>query len=137
MNMQVGAKLADSGSDPGSYMTESAEDSIASVVQVLCAPLCGPDPAVMDALFASTPAARAQLSRVALAMLGESVSRGCRILVKQQAAKDANTSHAEAYRPLLRKALGISLKSCCNVAADDQPEPQVISQPCGLPAFCL
>ena len=120
---EVGAKLADSEIDPSSYMTESAEDSIASVVQVLCAPICAPDPVVSNALFAPTIAAGAQLSRVALAILGESVSRGCRILVKQQAAKDATTTnHAVAYRPLLRKALGISLKSCCNVAADDQPE---------------
>ena len=132
---EIAAKLVDADCDPAAHMTEAPEDNIASVVQVLCAPICASDPSVMTALFETTADARAQLSRVALASLGEAVSRGCRILVKQQVANQqagrAETSSgtvpaqpSEAYRPLLQAALGIQAKSCVQVTADEQPEPE-------------
>ena len=85
-----------------------------------------------------------QLARVAMALLGEAVSRGCRVLLKAQTpppikvakAPTAGSAGAETagggaaatwaeepYRRLLRQALGIRLASCVDAAPLEAPEP--------------
>ena len=84
-----------------------------------------------------------QLVRVAMALLAEAVSRGCRVQVKAQqpivggkkssattaaAAASSKTAISKSheppsYRPLLRKALGIKLSSCHAAAPLEEPEP--------------
>jgi hypothetical protein len=131
--------------DPGAHMTEAPPENVASVVQVLICCCC------VDAsrpLFAKGN--EAQLSRVALALMGEAVARGTRILVKQhernrrrggskasisgssttgggcggrlQRLCSATSTGEKPYRPLLREALGISRRSCVVPQQDDRPE---------------
>ena len=133
--------------DPGVHMTEAPPENIASVVQVLICCCCED---TSRPLFEEGN--EAQLSRVALALMGETVSRGTRILVKQhersrsrrhssgkafspgsrsdsggrlQRLCSATSTGEQPYRPLLREALGISRRSCVAPRPDEQPEPSL------------
>ncbi|KAI9335279.1 hypothetical protein BDR26DRAFT_866041 [Obelidium mucronatum] len=104
--------------NPSKYLTESTanddavgveeQDGVLSIAQVLVA-LCG------FACFETSPSEKkksilhsgneSQLSEAALALLGESVSRGCRIKIKS-----ADATNPKKYREFIREALSISLE---------------------------
>lgn len=80
---QMATKLL--SDEPGAHMTEAEGDGVETVCQLLCLLCLSPS---LDGLFATTPEATAQRSAVAMALLAEATSRGCRALLKspQQAA---------------------------------------------------
>lgn len=110
------------GDDPGAHMTEAPEDDIASVVQVLCVCCCTDEARPLFAQGSVDEHTPEQLSKVAFAMMGEAVSRGCRILVRRAQA----AGKKDAARSLLRQALGITLKECVQPTADSEPEPTAV-----------
>lgn len=95
--------------NPGKFMTRSQEENVSSVCKVLCAICCFDE---SRELFAEHQAIRnepksseqksklmqCRLSKIAIAMMGESTSRECRILVRND--------EAEMWK-LIGKGLGI------------------------------
>ncbi|ORY48697.1 hypothetical protein BCR33DRAFT_848053 [Rhizoclosmatium globosum] len=90
--------------NPSKYLTESEDDGVQSVAQILVAIGCI---ACFDEgegiLHASN---EPKLSEAALAILGESVSRGCRIKIKS-----ADAINPTKYREFIREALSISTET--------------------------
>lgn len=97
-----------------------------------------------SSLSSSSSSSTNQVSVIALALMGEAVSRGCRVLVKTTPEKGmfsctvaCDIHHLLAFhsmstegkvvgggaRQLLRSALGITLSSCRQPLPDDVPEP--------------
>jgi hypothetical protein len=94
--------------------TQSAEEaSVSSVCQPLAALCC-----LDEGNFLSIPPHR--LSRIAMALLGEAVSRSCRVFVRAKHAESHPSSQANTMptaRRLIRQALGIKLSSCLSPTA--------------------
>ena len=100
------------GSDVASHLTEAAEDDIGSVAKVLAVIICLSD---RIRFFENAQ----QLSRVFLALLAETSSRGARIEVKKAGGGDPH--------PLLMRALGISQESCNFPLPIEKPEPKTLT----------
>eukprot|EP01105_Mastigella_eilhardi_P020277 TRINITY_DN4818_c0_g1_i2.p1 TRINITY_DN4818_c0_g1~~TRINITY_DN4818_c0_g1_i2.p1 ORF type:complete len:1734 (+),score=360.62 TRINITY_DN4818_c0_g1_i2:61-5262(+) len=104
---------------PGRYLTEAPEDDVSSVVKVLGSMCAFPEILAKMRLF--SPEKRAQLGEVALALLAEAVSRGCRITLKgkqnQMVAKGECSAHSptplsDIALQVVSSALGIEEANC-------------------------
>lgn len=87
---QMATKLL--SDEPGAHMTEAEGDGIETVCQLLCLLCLSPS---LDGLFAPTPEAAAQRATVAMALLAEATSRGCRALLKSPPRAAAAAAAAE------------------------------------------
>jgi hypothetical protein len=94
---------------------DTSSQGVASVCQALVALLH--DYALP--LFISQHNSASNLPAVALALLGEAVARSCRVEIKHGVGKEGRSKRSVSendgespYRPLLRRALGITFKSC-------------------------
>jgi hypothetical protein len=118
------------GESPHECLLETDEASVSSVCQPLAALCC-----LDECNFASIP--KQQMSRIATALLGEAVSRSCRVFVR---AKHAATPHPSSKtdtlptaRRFIRQALGIKLSSCLSPTEATLPDDPALATTAARP----